>query len=244
MGSVEATVETDEVPEAAEQDSVGAEQDSVGAEQDDSGTDGESAAAEQDDAGTDGESAAAEQDDAGRGRRWRRAARAAAAPRRGINHAIRGVVVLAAGAVVAWAGYAGWLQYQQHRTDMAAAQALEAAKAFAVTLTSTDPGAVDKNFDDILNGATGEFKDQYSKAGSVLRKAMIDNKVATKGTVLESAVKSANPRKVEVLLFVEQTVTNSTTPQPGVDVNAIAITMDKVGGRWLAGKVELPGQRR
>lgn len=196
-----------------------------------------------------------EQETAGKRRQWRRAGGAAARrlrpsgrartePRRWIRSAVRGVAAVVLGAVLAAAGYAGWLLYQQHQTDIDTAQALDAAKQYAVTLTSTDPNAVDKNFNDILNGATGEFKDQYTRAGSLLRKAMIDNQVATHGTVLESAVKSAHPGKVEILLFVEQSVTNSTTPQPAVEVNAIAITMEKVGGRWLASKVVLPGKRR
>lgn len=184
---------------------------------------------------------------------WRRAGRAVVAPlrrvrgtepRRRIRSAVRGVAAVVFGAVLAAAGYAGWLLYQQHRTDIDTAQAVDAAKQYAVILTSTDPNAVDKNFNDILSGATGEFKDQYTRASSLLRTAMIDNQVATHGVVLDSAVKSARPQRVEVLLFVEQSVTNSTTAQPGVEVNAIAITMEKVGDRWLAGKVVLPGHRR
>jgi Mce-associated membrane protein len=193
-----------------------------------------------------------EQDKASKRRRWRRAATAAPndgddtarAPRRWIKSAIRWASAVVIIAVVAGAGYEGWLLFQQHQTDVAAAQARDAAQKYAVTLTSTDPNAVDQNFTDILNGATGDFKDQYTKASSLLRKALIENKVATQGSVLDSAVKSANPHTVEVLLFVQQSVSNSSNPEGGVEVNAITITMEKVAGRWLASKVVLPRQRR
>ena len=164
---------------------------------------------------------------------WKRVAKAA----------LRWAAAVAFGVVLAGAGYEGWLLIQQHQKDVAAAQALDAARKYAVTLTSTDPNAVDQNFTDIINGATGEFKDRYTKAGSRLRKMLIDNKVATQGTVVDSAVKSAGTNKVEVLLFVKQSVSNSTAPAPRTDLTAVTITMEKVTNRWLASKVVLPGER-
>ncbi len=150
-----------------------------------------------------------------------------------------GVVVV----VLAGAGYEGWLLYQQHEKNVAAAQALDAARKYAVTLTTTDPNAIDQNFTDILGGATGDFKDTYTKASSRLRKMLIDNKVATQGTVLDSAVKSATANQVVVLLFVKQMVTNSASPDPRIDLTDITITMEKVNGRWLASKVVLPAEQ-
>lgn len=150
-----------------------------------------------------------------------------------------GVVV----AVVVGAGYEGWLLFQQHQKDVSAAQALDAARKYAVTLTSTDPNAIDQNFTDILNGATGDFKDTYAKASSGLRKMLIDNKVATHGTVIDSAVKSVVANKVVVLLFVKQSVTNSASPDPRTDLTDVTVTMEKVNGRWLASKVVLPAEQ-
>jgi Mce-associated membrane protein len=154
---------------------------------------------------------------------------------------IHWVATLAVAAVLAGAGYEGWLLFERHQSDLAAAQALDAARKYAVTLTSTDPNAVDQNFTDVLNGATGEFKDTYTKAGSKLRKMLIDNKVTTQGTVVDSAIKSAGANKVEVLLFVRQSVTNAANPDPRMDLTAVTMTMEKVNGRWLASKVVLPG---
>jgi Mce-associated membrane protein len=160
---------------------------------------------------------------------------------------IRASIRWAAGAVfiafVAVAGYEGWLLFQQHQNDVAGGQALAAARKYAVTLTSTDPNAIDQNFTDILSGATGDFKDTYTKASSRLRKMLIDNKVATQGTVIDSAVKSATTNKVEILLFVRQSVTNSASPEPRTDITAVTMTMEKVGDRWLASKVILPAEQ-
>lgn len=150
-------------------------------------------------------------------------------------------LVLLAG--LAGAGYEGWLLFAQHQKDIAAEQALDAAQKYAVMLTSTDPNAIDQNIANILDGATGEFKDMYTKASPQLRKALIDNKVASHGAVLDSAVKSAVTDTVEVLLFVKQSISNSATPSPRTDITPVTMRMEKVDGRWLASKVDLPGVR-
>lgn len=163
--------------------------------------------------------------------------------RRWLRPAMRWAAAITFVAVLVGAGYEGWLLLQQHRKDVVAAQALDAAQKYVVTLTTTDPNAIDQNFTDILGGATGEFRDTYTKASSRLRKMLIDNKVATQGTVIDSAVKSATTNKVVVLLFVKQSVTNSTSPDPRTDLTAVTMTMEKVNGRWLASKVVLPAER-
>ncbi len=165
---------------------------------------------------------------------------AAGTKRRRVKTAFRSTAALAFLALVAASSYEGWLLYEQHQKDVAATHALDAARKYAVTLTSTDPNALDANFTDILSGATGDFKDMYTRAGSQLRKMLIDNKVATTGEVVDAAIKSATTSKVETLLFVKQTVTNSTSTEPRTDLTAIIMTMDNVDGRWLASDVQLP----
>lgn len=148
------------------------------------------------------------------------------------------VAVLALGVI--GAAYEGWLLYAHHQRNVAAAQALETAEKYTLALTSVDPTAIDKNFAEILDGATGEFKDLYSTSSEQLRQLLIDNKATAHGTVIESAVKSATKNKVEVLLFVDQAVSNKASPQVQIDRSRIVITMEKVNGRWLAAKVDMP----
>lgn len=148
------------------------------------------------------------------------------------------VAVLAA--VLAGAGYEGWLVFQHHQKDVAAAQALDAAKKYITTLTSVDTNAIDKNFADVLDGSTGEFKDMYTKSSAQLRQTLIDNKAAAHGSVIDAAVQSATEDKVDVVLFVDQSVSNGTAPAPQLDRSWVKMTMEKVDGRWLASRVELP----
>lgn len=92
----------------------------------------------------------------------------------------------------------------------------------------------------MLNGATGDFKDIYTKDSMQLRQLLIDNKATAHGVVIDSAIQSESKDKVTVLLLVDQTVTNTARPDARSDSSRMKITMEKVDNRWLASKVELP----
>ena len=134
----------------------------------------------------------------------------------------------------------GWPLWQQHRLAAAQQAAQRAAVTYAQVLTSIDSDKVDDDFAAVLNGATGGFKDTYSKASVQLRQLLIDNKATAKGTVVQSAIQSGSQTTAVVLLMVNQSVTNTARPDPRVDRSRMKMTMEKVGGRWLASKVELP----
>ncbi|BBY44317.1 hypothetical protein [Mycolicibacterium celeriflavum] len=142
--------------------------------------------------------------------------------------------------VLAGSGLMGWQLWQQRQVAQAGHAAQQAAVDYAHVLTSIDANKVDENFAAVLDGATGEFKDMYSKSSTELRQLLIDNKASAHGVVLESAVQSATKDKVVVLLFVDQSVQNASVPDPRIDRSRIKMTMEYVDGRWRASKVELP----
>lgn len=156
------------------------------------------------------------------------------------RHVLRGAVVAAFVVVLAAAGYLGWQLWQERQVAQAGQDARQAATDYAQVLTSIDSAKVDENFDAVLDGATGEFKDMYSQSSEQLRQLLIDNKASAHGVVLESAVQSATKDKAVILLFVDQSVTNTNVPDPRIDRSRIKMTMEYVDGRWRASKVELP----
>ncbi|KUI46828.1 hypothetical protein AU198_01205 [Mycobacterium sp. GA-1199] len=129
---------------------------------------------------------------------------------------------------------------REREVSDAGQQALAAAQQYAVVLTSVDAAKLDENFTAVLDGATGEFKQMYSESSSQLKQALIDNKARADGKVIAAGIKSATKDKVEVMLFLDQSVTNALNPEPRLDRNRIIITMEKVDGRWLASDVVLP----
>ncbi|CPU62971.1 membrane protein [Mycobacteroides abscessus] len=156
---------------------------------------------------------------------------------------LRRVIIVVAGvtfvAALGFSGFVGWQLKQQDDTAAAGRAALAVAQTYAVALTSVDNRNIDQNFAQVLNGATGEFKDMYSQSASQLRQVLIDNKAVSKGTVVDASIKSASKTEVVVLLFIDQSISNIVNPQPRIDRSRVRMTMKLVDNHWLASKIDI-----
>jgi Mce-associated membrane protein len=59
------------------------------------------------------------------------------------------------------------------------------------------------------------------------------------GKVFNEAVESANPTRVTLLVFVDQTVSNTSTSTPQVNHNRMELTLLDVSGTWKIDQVQL-----
>ncbi|WP_407689640.1 Mce protein [Mycobacterium sp. HUMS_1102779] len=150
---------------------------------------------------------------------------------------------LAIGALVAaltgTASWAAWAAIEHHQRDVAATQALAAAKKYALTLCNIDATTVDKNFTELFNDSTAEFNEAHNTRAVTLRQMLIDKKVTAHGTIAEAAVQTATSNTVQVGLLVDQSVSTRDTVNPEIEHTRITLTMEKVSGRWLASDVKL-----
>lgn len=163
-----------------------------------------------------------------------------AEPKRKLPSArIVGAVAVFVG-LLAGAGVLGWQVWQARQIDHAGREAERTAVSYAQVLTSIDSNNVDENFQQVLDGATGDFKDMYSKSSVELRQLLIENKATAHGVVIDSAVQSVSKDRAVILLFVDQAVANTKLPDPRIDRSRMKMTLEKVDGRWRASKVELP----
>jgi Mce-associated membrane protein len=164
--------------------------------------------------------------------------RAAAQARPG-RPAFRWLAAAAMVAMLAVIGFGGQLLYQEHQSNVAGRQALEAAQRYIVKLTNIDADTIEGKSADILDGATGEFKDRYGKGGRQLHQVLSDNRAVARGTVVESWVKTATPSKAVILMFIDQAVRVHNSPIPTIERSRVKMVMSKVNGRWLASKVRV-----
>src|SRR6476646_1001600 len=160
-------------------------------------------------------------------------------PRSWLRRVLVGAVAVVFVAALAGSGVLGWMLWQDREVTRAGEQAQQAAVAYAQTLTSIDSNKVDENFNQVLDGATGEFKDMYSQSSAQLRQLLIDNKAVSHGTVVDAAIKSATKDKVEVLIFVDQSISNSLNPEPRIDRSRVTMTMELIDNHWLVSNVEI-----
>lgn len=163
-----------------------------------------------------------------------------AEPKRKLPSARIVAAVAAVVGLLAGAGVLGWQVWQARQIDHAGQEAERTAVSYAQVLTSIDSNNVDENFQQVLDGATGDFKDMYSKSSVELRQLLIENKATAHGVVIDSAVQSVSKDRAVILLFVDQAVANTKLPDPRIDRSRMKMTLEKVDGRWRASKVELP----
>lgn len=157
---------------------------------------------------------------------------------RGRHWALTAAAIVAI-AIVALAAIIGRLYEEQRIEEQSSREALAAAQEFANVMINVDSAKLDESSNKTLERSTGDFKQKYSESSTTLRQVMIENKAKATGVVVDSAVKSATPDKVEVLLFIDQAVSNVAIPDARMDRSRVQITMQKVDGRWLASDVEL-----
>ena len=73
--------------------------------------------------------------------------------------------------------------YDQRQLDAARQQALAAARQNTVNFVSISAATVDRDLQRISDGATGDFKDEFTQDMAQVRAAVVENKVDSHGTV-------------------------------------------------------------
>lgn len=175
-------------------------------------------------------------------RRWM--ATAIAAGRSGVGRAVRAggerpgqvrlvlavfVVVLAVGAGLLW-----WQDQRHDAVEQAREEATAAAAGHLVAALSYDYRSFDSDVERARLGLTGTFLDDFSRLmNSVVAPAARDQQIVTAATVVRSAIVSAEPERVVVLAFVNQTTTSARATGSEVSGSRVRLTLVEVDGRWL-----------
>jgi Mce-associated membrane protein len=127
----------------------------------------------------------------------------------------------------------------EHQLSAARRQAVVTATNYAVDLTTYDFAHLDAEFNKVLAESTGSFRSEYTAASASLRDLIARFKATASGKVLETAVVSSDTSHAQILLFVDQTVTNTNSTTPRVDRSRMKMGLEKQGGKWLISSLDL-----
>lgn len=150
---------------------------------------------------------------------------------------LAGVLVVAAVAV----GVLGYNLHQENLQQQRDQDILAAARQEALNFVSIDYRNFDQDSKNVLAGATGDFKQQFSDQTQTLKSLVTANKAVSSGQVLQAGVVTANATNARVLVVADGTVAN--TAAPGGQVRNYRLQMDLVdqGGTWLTSDIEFVG---
>jgi Mce-associated membrane protein len=117
----------------------------------------------------------------------------------------------AAVAIVGLLGASGWMAWQHHQVvkeQHRAAAFIATARQGVINLTSLDFNKAKEDVQRVLDGATGEFKDDFQKRAEDFASVVKDSKAVTEGSVAATAVESMNNDSAVILVLATERVTN------------------------------------
>jgi len=150
-------------------------------------------------------------------------------------------IVLAVVIVVllALSGFLGWTFLERRQADSARAAAVDAGTKYATDLASYDFTNLAGNFTTVTANSTEKFAQQYKQVSDNLTQLIVQMKATSKGSVTQLGVVESDADSAVLVLFLDQAITNTNSPQPRVDRNRMRLSLLKSGDRWLIDDVQL-----
>ena len=148
-----------------------------------------------------------------------------------------GAIVLVV-ALLASAGAAAWLYFDQYRpdrqtNDAAASVALDAAKTGTVAMLSYSPESLDKDFANAKSHLTGDFLSYYTQfTQQIVTPAAKQKAVKTSAAVVRAAVSELHPDSAVVLVFINQNTTSKENPDGSFATSAVKVGLKKINDTW------------
>ncbi|TDH52875.1 hypothetical protein E2F47_13480 [Mycobacterium eburneum] len=161
-----------------------------------------------------------------RQRRWRRK------PFRG-NRSPASIALAGGAAMVitlgSLGGYLGYQLTQQHRSEDQRNLFLQVAKQGAVNLTTIDWQHADADVARILDSATGQFYDDFSKRSKPFVDVVKQAQSRSEGSITEAGVESETGDAAQVLVAVTVKTTNAAAAQQDPRRWRMRLTVQKTG---------------
>jgi Mce-associated membrane protein len=154
---------------------------------------------------------------------------------------VRRAMLLGAAIVVSLSVLVGWLgfrAYQAHQQHALQSQLLQAARQGALNLTTIDWQHVEGDMQRILDGATGQFRDEFASRSQPFVEAVKQAKSTSVGTITEAGLESEEGGHARVLVAVAVKTSNAGAPAQDPRAWRMRITVQKDGDQAKVSNVE------
>jgi Mce-associated membrane protein len=119
--------------------------------------------------------------------------------------------------------------------------AVAAAKVFAHDVATYDYRHLHRDFGRVESESTPSFRRSFIRSSDSLSKVLVQYRAAASAKVLAAGVSTISSGKAVVLLFVNQSVANSSRQGVSTDDSRIEITLVRGDGRWLLQDLKVVG---
>jgi Mce-associated membrane protein len=127
----------------------------------------------------------------------------------------------------------------ENALEAARTSAMSAAKTYSIELASYDYRQLTEDFGLVLSHSTPSFRKTFSQSSDALEPTLAKYHATAAAKVVAEGLVSSSTTQAVVLVFLDQTVTNSTQKAPTTDRSQIEITLVGTPGSWLINQVTL-----
>lgn len=111
--------------------------------------------------------------------------------------------------------------------------AIAAARIFAADVSTYDYRHLQRDFGKVENESTSSFRHTFVSSSKGLSTLLGQYHAVAKATVLDAGLVSITPSTAVVILFVNQSISNTAQKGPSTTDSRIKVSMVRSGGRWL-----------
>jgi Mce-associated membrane protein len=150
-------------------------------------------------------------------------------------------VVVGLGVVVALISLVGWVgfrAYQSHQAEDQSKLFLQVGRQGALNLTTIDFREVNADVQRILDGATGQLYDNFSKRSQPYIDVLLRTQSKSVGTVTEAALESQSGDRAQVLVAVTVKTSNAVVAEQESRSWRMRLSVQRVGGAAKVSNVE------
>jgi Mce-associated membrane protein len=148
------------------------------------------------------------------------------------------VIAIMAVALGALGGWLGFRAYQSHEARQQRGVFLQVARQGAVNLTTIDWQHADADIQRILNGATGAFRDDFTKRAEPFVDVVKQAKSTSRGNVTEAGLESVAADRAQALVTVSVSTTTPETTTPQTRAWRMRIDLQQVGNEVKVSNVQ------
>jgi Mce-associated membrane protein len=155
--------------------------------------------------------------------------------------AVRRATLFGLAVAVALAVLVGWLGFRAHESHQAQTQRsqfLQAARQGALNLTTIDWQRADADVQRILDGATGQFYEEFAKRSQPFVDVVRQTKSTTVGTITQAGLESQTAGTAQVLVALIVKTSNAGAPEQDPRAWRMRIDVQKVGDQVKVSNVE------
>lgn len=118
-------------------------------------------------------------------------------------------------------------------SDQARGDAVASGRQAILNLDALSSQTIARDLARVVDGSTGAFRDSFVKAQKDLTTLVVERKTVSTGMVLSAGVVRADLDTATVLIAVDRSIRDSSTPKAVVAHDRWRLSMERHGGRWL-----------